>query len=395
MSLLQVLFRRHFSSTTSCSGVFDSAQRYWLQSSPSIRLTNREFVKVSGIDAGKLLQNTCATSIYSLLNDNSTTDSPIVAPTGKNNTFNGQYTCFLTAQGKTMFDGFVYKLPLEYDSDGVGVHPFLLEVGEDIGLRLVIHLNMYKIRSKVRVEEVKDTFQVHLNGDTSDAIVTAKDTRSTWDLIRCIKSVNKNKDANEGVGNESDFENRNKNVQHPHASYYHRLRQAYGVPEGKHEVLIRQMTPFDCNIDMMQGVDITKGCYLGQELVTRTIHKGVIRKRMMPFRIYGHLNNYMQRLELGQARDKWKYGPLEKSPYIDQWIDPYLLPVEENDDEMKPIADREYGKTIVIDHEMNGGWALVRLEEFERTPFFAIKRTDALILAEAIMPPYLVTSGKE
>lgn len=371
-----MLFRRRFSSTISCSNILDLTRRYWLESPSDIRLTNREFVKVSGIDAGKLLQNTCTTSIYSLLNDDSTNDSRITALTEKNSIFNGQYTCFLTAQGKTMFDGFVYKLPLEYDSDGVGAHPFLIEVGEDIGLRLAIHLNMYKIRSKVRVEEIKDTFQVCLNGDTTDAIATARDTRSTWDLTRCIKRVDKN-------------------VQDPHDAYYYRLRQAYGVPEGKYEVLIRQMTPFDCNIDVMQGVDINKGCYLGQELVARTVHKGVIRKRMMPFRIYGHLNNHMQSLELEQSRNGWKYGTLEKSLHTDQWIDPYLLPVERNGGEMKPIAGREYGKTIVIDHDMNGGWALVRLEEFERTPFFAIKRTDALILAEAILPPYLVTSGKE
>lgn len=380
--LSSMLSCRRLSSTILQSKVMDVSQRYCLPSLTNIKLSKREFVKVSGVDAGKLLQNACTTSIYSLLNN----DSSLVS----NDHYNGQYTCFLTAQGKTMFDGFIYKLPLEYDSDGVGANPFLIEVGEDIGLRLVIHLNMYRLRSKVKVEEVKKMFQVHLNGDAMGAIATVKDTRSTWNLIRCIKRIEDTKGEFE-----DDLENSEMHAQDSHDAHYYRMRQAYGVPEGKYEVLIRQMTPFDCNIDAMQGIDVDKGCYLGQELISRTIHKGVIRKRMMPFRMYGHLNNYMQHAELERAREGWKYGAFEKSPYADQWIDPYLLPVEDHDHEMRPVVDREYGRTIVIDQEMNGGWALVRLEEFERTPFFAIKRSDALILAEASLPPYLVINNRE
>ena len=32
----------------------------------------------------------------------------------------------------------------------------------------------------------------------------------------------------------------------------------------------------------MSGIDFTKGCYVGQELTSRTYHTGIIRKRLLP-----------------------------------------------------------------------------------------------------------------
>ena len=42
------------------------------------------------------------------------------------------------------------------------------------------------------------------------------------------------------------------------------------------------------NIVFLNGVSFNKGCYIGQELVARTHHTGVIRKRLMPVQ----LDNY-------------------------------------------------------------------------------------------------------
>lgn len=36
----------------------------------------------------------------------------------------------------------------------------------------------------------------------------------------------------------------------------------------------------------MNGVDYSKGCYVGQELTSRTYHTGVIRKRLLPLSIF-------------------------------------------------------------------------------------------------------------
>lgn len=61
----------------------------------------------------------------------------------------------------------------------------------------------------------------------------------------------------------------------------HRLTHA--VPEGPADF---PALPLEANIDLMNGVDYRKGCYVGQELTARTHHKGVVRKRGMVFRLF-------------------------------------------------------------------------------------------------------------
>jgi len=45
--------------------------------------------------------------------------------------------------------------------------------------------------------------------------------------------------------------------------------------------------PLEYNLDGLNGVSYSKGCYVGQELVARTHNRGVVRKRLMPVRIEG------------------------------------------------------------------------------------------------------------
>lgn len=45
--------------------------------------------------------------------------------------------------------------------------------------------------------------------------------------------------------------------------------------------------PLEYNLDGLNGVSYTKGCYVGQELIARTHNRGVVRKRLMPIQIQG------------------------------------------------------------------------------------------------------------
>ncbi len=63
---------------------------------------------------------------------------------------------------------------------------------------------------------------------------------------------------------------------------YHRHRLALGVAEGTDEVPLGACFPLEYNLDYLNGVSFSKGCYLGQELTARSFHTGVIRKRVMP-----------------------------------------------------------------------------------------------------------------
>lgn len=46
--------------------------------------------------------------------------------------------------------------------------------------------------------------------------------------------------------------------------------------------------PLEYNLAGLNAISFDKGCYMGQELVARTHHRGVIRKRLLPLRF---LNN--------------------------------------------------------------------------------------------------------
>ncbi|KAI9872184.1 MAG: Iron-sulfur clusters incorporation protein [Pleopsidium flavum] len=54
----------------------------------------------------------------------------------------------------------------------------------------------------------------------------------------------------------------------------------------------------------MGGIDFRKGCYVGQELTIRTHHTGVVRKRILPVKIYPAAAN-----EESQPPDKLEYDP--------------------------------------------------------------------------------------
>lgn len=50
------------------------------------------------------------------------------------------------------------------------------------------------------------------------------------------------------------------------------------VPDGTKDLISGKSFPFECDIN--HAIDLKKGCYVGQEVVARTIGKGVIRKKL-------------------------------------------------------------------------------------------------------------------
>lgn len=60
------------------------------------------------------------------------------------------------------------------------------------------------------------------------------------------------------------------------------LRYTVGIPEGAGEIPCGVALPLEYNLDYMHGIDFHKGCYIGQELTTRTHLTGIVRKRIMP-----------------------------------------------------------------------------------------------------------------
>lgn len=68
---------------------------------------------------------------------------------------------------------------------------------------------------------------------------------------------------------------------------WHAHRIALGVPEGGQDFLYGDAFPHEADMDQLGGIDFDKGCYVGQEIVSRMQHRGTARSRIIPLALCG------------------------------------------------------------------------------------------------------------
>ena len=68
---------------------------------------------------------------------------------------------------------------------------------------------------------------------------------------------------------------------------YHAHRAACGVGEAGFDFQPGDAFPHEINMDQLKGVDFRKGCYVGQEVVSRMQHRGTARTRLAQLRYEG------------------------------------------------------------------------------------------------------------
>ena len=213
-------------------------------------LPDRGVVKVAGDDARKFLNG--------LL----TTDIAKVTPE------RASYTALLTPQGKIMVDMIVAEAPAE---DGGG---FFLDCPRALCPNLVERLNFYKLRAKVIAEDLSEVLGVMAiwdgAGETEYGLCYA-DPRLSALGMRCMLPPHLAADAAADLG-----------ATLVEASEYEAHRIALGAPRGGLDFQYSDAFPHEADMDQLNGVDFAKGCYVGQEVVSRVEHRGTARKRVVP-----------------------------------------------------------------------------------------------------------------
>ena len=66
------------------------------------------------------------------------------------------------------------------------------------------------------------------------------------------------------------------------AEAYEAHRIALGVPRGGLDFIYADTFPHEADMDQLNGVDFEKGCYVGQEVVSRVEHRASARSRVVP-----------------------------------------------------------------------------------------------------------------
>jgi folate-binding protein YgfZ len=73
----------------------------------------------------------------------------------------------------------------------------------------------------------------------------------------------------------------------PDAYHLHRIK--LGIPATS-DIGSSQTFPHEANFDQLGGVSFTKGCYVGQEVVSRMQHRGTTRSRIIPITFDGEMS---------------------------------------------------------------------------------------------------------
>ncbi|MGZ5865388.1 MAG: CAF17-like 4Fe-4S cluster assembly/insertion protein YgfZ [Xanthobacteraceae bacterium] len=213
-------------------------------------LPDRGVVKVAGDDARKFLNG--------LL----TADMDTVSPE------RARFAALLTPQGKIVVDCIVAEAPA---ADGGG---FFIDCPHALAPSFVTKLNFYKLRAKVMAEDLSETLGVLAVWDgakaTSEFGLLYADPRLEALGLRIMLPPHLAKETAADLG-----------ASLVDAAEYEAHRIALGVPRGGSDFVYSDAFPHEADMDQLGGVDFDKGCYVGQEVVSRMEHRGNARTRIV------------------------------------------------------------------------------------------------------------------
>jgi tRNA-modifying protein YgfZ len=221
---------------------------------PSIsfaHLADRALIRVSGADASHFLQNLM------------TADLEDVDRMGAGS------SALLTPQGKILFDFLIYK----------SGNAYLLDSPKSTATDLLKRLGFYRLRAKVDLELLPDETGVIAAWDApahaDSALLSTIDPRLSDLGQRIVGPVDVLTQELEGKPVDQ--------------SIYEFRRIELSVAEGLKDYDYSDIFPHDANLDQLNGVSFSKGCYVGQEVVSRVHHRGSARKRFVPIECQGQL----------------------------------------------------------------------------------------------------------
>jgi folate-binding protein YgfZ len=210
-------------------------------------LPDRGVVKVTGNDA------------RDFLNGLVTTDVTLLRP-GL-----GRFGALLTPQGKITTDFLITEAPAGH---GGG---FLIDCPLVLAQALTEKLGFYRLRAKVSVENLSESLGVLAAWDGDPALkpdlafVDPRNAALGWRIL--VPEELAPKAAGLIRAEMAD------------STAYDAHRIALGVPRGGLDFIYGDAFPHETNMDRLHGVDFDKGCYVGQEVVSRMQHRGTARTR--------------------------------------------------------------------------------------------------------------------
>ncbi len=165
------------------------------------------------------------------------------------------YGALLTPQGKILFDFFILR-----DGDR-----YLVDCSAKQKADLIKRLTFYKLRAKVDIADCSGELAVAAAWDGAElpghAYADPRSHAAGQRTIAPVDALSALQDAGEDA--------------------YEAHRISLGLADSDQDIGSGELFPHEANFDQVNGVHFTKGCYVGQEVVSRMRHKAKVRKRIV------------------------------------------------------------------------------------------------------------------
>jgi folate-binding protein YgfZ len=195
-------------------------------------LIDRLIIEVSGSDVLKFLQNLTT-------NDLGLSDYC--------------YTYMLNHQGRYLFDFFVFK---------ESPQKFLIDIHKDHADLFKAKLILYKLRSNIQIVNL-DHYKILYSREKP----------------KCL-SINSIIDPRFGkLGFRSIIENINTDNLNFTKDLYLEDKYNYAIPDGYSDLIADRSIPVEYGAEELGAINYNKGCYMGQEVISRIKYQGKIRKK--------------------------------------------------------------------------------------------------------------------
>jgi len=181
----------------------------------------------------------------------------------------------LTPQGKIMFDFFVVGKP-----DGYVIDCAASQIDE-----IIKRLTFYKLRAKVDIVAKPELAVAAVwDEDVSTELLQFNDPRLTGMGQRVIGDPA----ALTALSNAT-------------ADDYLLHRITLGIADTA-DIGSSKTFPHEANFDQLGGVSFTKGCFVGQEVVSRMQHRGTARSRIIPVSFEGEFSEANAEIRAGSKK---------------------------------------------------------------------------------------------
>ncbi|CBI76208.1 aminomethyltransferase [Bartonella clarridgeiae 73] len=204
----------------------------------AINLKNRKIIKVTGEEATHFLQAIITTDVKKI---------------NSRELFPG---ALLSPQGKVIADFLISKIDQNY----------MIDIAASLADAFHKRLILYKLRKKVEItkpsQEIINVFWQNESDNLNfDSSFTDKRFPKKEKVVRIYGKI--------------PFLTPECNA------HWDRMRIHYGIAESDQDYEIGKVFPHDINYDQIHGLFFNKGCYIGQEVISRMHHRRTIRRRFL------------------------------------------------------------------------------------------------------------------